>query len=100
MLRRYTPLGKQTTYRKYFHPVSECDNLHRWDRYTRWLTPSVEIPGGVRLGILPMSIISTGEYWKYRGSKIPPAYKLLDDETPWIDRDADFYTDTEVDLDG
>jgi hypothetical protein len=96
MLRRYTPLGKQTTYQKYFHPVSECDNLRRWQRYTRWLTPSVEIPGGVRLGILPMSIVSTGEYWKYRGYKILPAYRLLDDQTPWIDRDAGFYTDLEA----
>lgn len=96
MLRRYTPLGKQTTYRKYFHPVSECDNLRRWNRYTQWLTPSVEIPGGVRLGILPMSIISTGKYWMFRGTKIPPAYQLLADEMSWIDRDAGFYTDMEV----
>jgi RNA-directed DNA polymerase len=96
MLRRYTPAGKTTTYQKYFHPVSESDNLRRWKRYANWLTPSVEIPGGVRLGILPMSIISTGEYWKYRGSKIPPAYLLLDDQTLWNNRDAGFYTDVEV----
>jgi hypothetical protein len=96
MLRRYTPAGKMTTYRKHFHPVSECDNLQRWKRYTNWLTPSVEIPGGIRLGILPMSIISTGEYWKFRGSKIPPAFLLLDDQTSWINRDAGFYTDVEV----
>ena len=96
MLRRYTPAGKTTTYQKYFHLVSECDNLRRWKRYTHWLTLSVEIPGSVRLGILPMSIISTGEYWKYRGSKIPPAYRLLDDQTLWNDRDAGFYTDVEV----
>lgn len=96
MLRRYTPVGKQTTYQKYFRPVSECDNLRRWKRYTNWLTPSVEIPGGIRLGILPMSIISTGKYWKYRGRKIPPAYKLLDDQTKWSDRDAGFYTDMEA----
>jgi RNA-directed DNA polymerase len=96
MLRRYKPAGKKTTYKLFFQPVSECDNLQRWKKYTNWLTPSVEIPGGLRLGILPMSIISTGEYWKYRGNKIPPAYRLLDDETKWRDRDAGFYTDTEV----
>jgi 5-methylcytosine-specific restriction endonuclease McrA len=26
-----------------------------------------------------MSIISTGEYWKIRRDKIPPAFRLLDD---------------------
>lgn len=96
MLRRYKPLGKKATYLLFFRPVSECDNLQRWKQYTHWLTPSVEIPGRLRIGVLPMSIISTGEYWKYRGSKIPPAYRLLDDETKWRDRDAGFYTDTEV----
>lgn len=96
MLRRYVRLGKKTTYPMFFRPVSECDNLQKWKQYTHWLTPSVEIPGGLRIGILPMSIISTGEYWKYRGSKIPPVYRLIHDETVWRDRDADFYTDTEV----
>ena len=96
MLRRYKPVGKKATYELFFRPVSECDNLQRWKQYTNWLTPSVKIPGKLRLGILPMSIISTGEYWKYRGNKIPPAYRLLDDETKWQDRDAGFYTDTEV----
>ena len=96
MLRRYQPAGKKATYELFFRPVSECDNLQRWKKYTHWLTPSVLIPGGVRLGILPMSIISTGTYWKFRGNKIPPAYGLLDDEKTWRDRDADFYTDIEV----
>jgi group II intron reverse transcriptase/maturase len=96
MLRRYQPAGKKATYELFFRPVSECDNLQRWKQYTHWLTPSVPVPGGVRLGVLPMSIISTGMYWKFRGNKIPPAYQLLDDETMRRDRDADFYTDIEV----
>jgi RNA-directed DNA polymerase len=96
MLRRYKPAGKRATYLLFFRPVSECDNLQRWKQYTNWLTPSVEIPGGVRIGILPMSIISTGEYWGCRTHKIPPAFRLLDDKTKWRDRDAGFYTDMEV----
>jgi hypothetical protein len=96
MLRRYTPVGKRATYKRYFRPVSECTNLQRWKRYTNWLTPSVEIDGEMRIGLLPMSIISTGDYWKYRGSKIPPAYRLLGDETRWMERETDFYTDVET----
>lgn len=96
MLRRYTPVGKRATYKKYFRPVSECTNLEKWKRYTNWLTPSVVIGGGIRIGLLPMAIISTSDYWKHRGSKIPPAYKLPDDETRWLERETEFYTDLET----
>jgi group II intron reverse transcriptase/maturase len=96
MLRRYTPKGKKTTYEMYFRPVSECTNLRKWKKYTQWLTPSVEIPGNTRLGILPMSIISTGEYWKIRRDKIPPAFRLLDDREAWQERETGFYTDLEA----
>lgn len=44
----------------------------------------------------PMSIISTNQYWMYRGSKIPPAYPLLNEETPRNQRDTEFYTDLET----
>jgi len=96
MLRRYTPKGKRTTYLMYFRPVSECTNLKKWKKYTRWLTPSVEVPGNIRLGILPMSIISTGKYWRPRGNKIPPAFRRLDDPSLWTDRETEFYTDLEA----
>lgn len=96
MLRRYTPLGKRATYRKYFRPVSTCDNLRKWKRYTNWLTPSVDVNGEIRVGLLPMSVISTGTYWKYRGNRIPPAYRLPDDHTQWRERRTDFYTDMEA----
>ena len=96
MLRRYTSGGKRTTYQKHFRPVSECDNLKRWKRYTAWLTPSVVVDGNTRLGLLPMALISTATYWNYRGMKIPPAYPLLTDETTYRDRETDFYTDVEV----
>jgi group II intron reverse transcriptase/maturase len=96
MLRRYTPEGKRTTYRKYFRPVSECDNLRRWKRYSNWLTPSVEVNGEMRVGLLPMSVISTAAYWKFRGCKIPPAYRLLNDNTQWLERKTEFYTDVEA----
>lgn len=96
MLRRYTPLGKRATYVKYFRPVSECDNLRKWQRYTNWLTPSVEVNGEMRVGLLPMAIISTGAYWKFRGSKIPPAFRLPEDDTRWLERETDFYTDVEA----
>lgn len=96
MLRRYTPKGKKTTYLMYFRPVSECTNLKKWKKYTQWLTPSVEVPGNLRLGILPMSIISTGKYWRFRGSKIPPAFRLLDDPSLWNERETEFYTDLEA----
>ena len=96
MLRRYTPIGKIATYKRYFRPVSECTNLRKWKRYTNWLTPSVVVDGNIRVGLLPMSIVSTGDYWKYRGSKIPPAFQLSDDETRWMERETGFYTDEEV----
>jgi RNA-directed DNA polymerase len=96
MLQRYTPEGKRTTYRKYFRPVSECDNLRRWKRYANWSTPSVEVNGEMRVGLLPMSVISTAAYWKFRGCKIPPAYRLLDDNTQWLERRTEFYTDVEA----
>jgi group II intron reverse transcriptase/maturase len=96
MLRRYTPAGKRTTYRKYFRPVSECSNLQRWKRYTNWLTPSVKVDQDIRLGLVPMAVISTNEYWTARGSKIPPAYPLLGDETSWMERDTEFNTDVEI----
>jgi len=85
MLRRYTPAGKAATYRMYFRPISECT-----------LTPSVEVGEGIRLGLLPMAVISTSDYWKFRGNKIPPAYRLLGDDTTWRERDTEFYTDVEV----
>ena len=96
MLRRYTPEGKKATYNKYFRPISECTNLRRWKKYTNWLTPSVEVDQEIRLGLLPMGVISTSDYWKYRGTKIPPAYRLLGDGTKWRERKADFYMDVEV----
>jgi RNA-directed DNA polymerase len=96
MLRRYTPKGKNATYRKYFRPLSECTNLRRWKRYTNWHTVSVKVDEDVRLGILPMSIISTSQYWQYRGSKIPPAYQLLNEEVQWNEIDTEFNTDIEV----
>jgi len=96
MLRRYTPVGKSATYRKHFRPISECTNLQQWKRYTKWHTISVKVDEDLRLGVLPMSIISTGQYWQYRGSKIPPAYQLLSDETGWNERETEFYTDIEA----
>lgn len=96
MLRRYTPGGKRAVYEKHFRPVSECSNLQRWRRYTNWLTPVVEIGDGIRLGLLPMDIISTGDHWRFRGSKIPSAYRLLDDEASRNERRTDFHTDMEV----
>ena len=96
MLRRYTPAGKRAVYEKHFRPVSECSNLRRWKRYTNWLTPSVEIGEGIRLGLLPMDVISTADQWRFRGSKIPPVYRLLDDGASWNERETDFYTDVEA----
>jgi len=72
MLRRYTPAGKRTTYHHYFRPISECTNLQRWKQYTQWLTPSVVIEEETRIGLLPMGVISTRDYWKYWGNRIPP----------------------------
>lgn len=96
MLRRYTPAGKVTTYRTYFRPISACTNLKRWSKYTDWLTPSVEVDEDIRLGLLPMDVISTSDYWKFRGTKIPPAYPLLGDQTRWRERETAFHTDVEV----
>jgi hypothetical protein len=96
MLRRYTSAGKRITFRRHFRPISECTNLKRWKRYTNWLTPSVEVNEEMRIGLLPMGVISTSDYWKFRGSRIPPAYGLLNDETPWNERETEFYTDVEA----
>lgn len=96
MLRRYTPNGKKATYRNYFHPISDCTNLRRWKQYTNWNTVSVKVDEEIRLGLIPMSIISTGQYWQYRGNRIPPAYQLLNDETRWNERETEFYTDLET----
>lgn len=96
MLRRYTPAGKRTTYYHYFRPVSECTNLQRWKQHTQWLTPSVVIAEETRIGLLPMGVISTGDYWQYRGNRIPPAYSLLRDETQWNDRKTELRTDMET----
>jgi RNA-directed DNA polymerase len=96
MLRRYTPGGNRDTYRKYFRPIAECTNLQRWKRYTNWRVPSVKIDEEMRIGLLPMGVISTSQYWKFRGSRIPPAYGLLNDETRWNERETEFYTDVEA----
>jgi len=97
MLRRYAGgVGKRTTYKKYFRPISECDNLKRWKRYTNWLTPSVDVGDGYRVGLLPMSVISTASYWKYRGAKIPSAFPLLDEPATGSERYTSFYTADEV----
>ena len=96
MLRRYTPKGKRATYREYFRPVAECDNLRKWKRYTKWHTPSVVVNGECRLGVLPMAVISTGRYWTYRGAKIPPAYALLSAPARGIPRETEFHTAEEV----
>jgi group II intron reverse transcriptase/maturase len=96
MLHRYTPRGKARTYGMYFRPIAECANLRQWSRYTNWRTPSVKVDKDIQLGLLPMGVISTGEYWQYRGKKIPPAYRVLDDEAKWNERETDFYTDVEI----
>jgi hypothetical protein len=96
MLRRYTSEGKRKTYHKYFHPISECTNLQRWKQYTNWLTPSVLVDGKLRIGLLPMGVISTRQYWSYRGRKIPTAYPLLNDHTWRNERETEFYSDTET----
>jgi hypothetical protein len=80
----------------YFRPISECTNLNKWSKYTKWLTPSVDVGDNIRLGLLPMGVISTGVYWQLRTHKIPPAYKLLDDDAEWNERETDFYTDVEA----
>lgn len=96
MLRRYTPANKTATHQMYFRPLSECTNLKQWSRYTNWLTASVEVDQDIRLGLLPMKVIPTGDYWQFRGTKIPPAYPLLNDETTWREQETEFYTDIEA----
>lgn len=96
MLRRYTPAGKRTTYRKYFRPVADCTNLQQWSQYTNWLTPCVEVGEAIRIGLLPMALISTSDYWKYRGRRIPPAYQLLNEQPQGNKRETAFYTDIEA----
>jgi group II intron reverse transcriptase/maturase len=72
-LRRYTPAGKTTPYDRYFRPLAECTNLQPGRQYTHWLTPSVDGGQAIRLGLVPMGVISTSQYWTYRGTRIPPA---------------------------
>lgn len=97
MLQRYAVgHGKRATYEKYFRPVSECDNLNRWKRYANWLIPSVDVGDGYRVGLLPMSVIPTSSYWKYRGAKIPLAFPLLDEPVVGSERYTSFYTAEEV----
>ena len=96
MLRRSMRAGWRTTRQEFFHPVSECANLQRWGRYTNWRTPSIEVGEGMRIGLLPMAIISTSDYWQFRGTKIPPAFKMLGDKTAYTERNTEFHTDAEV----
>ena len=96
--------GKRAQYAATIRPVAEYANLHQHRKYTRWKTPGAKLYGETYFGLLPMGILSTAEYWLYRGNKIPPAYALLSDETQWFEKEADFRTDlaviqeTEVDL--
>ena len=50
----------------------------------------------MRIGLIPMAIIPTSDYWRFRGTKIPPAFKLLGDEAPYTERGTEFYTDAEI----
>jgi len=108
MLRRYLATGKRgknrrpsgwrTTNRQFFRPVADCQNLARkYPKYSNWRTPAVRTPYGEYYGLIPMSIISTGRYWYWRGAKIPSPYA---DETATSragqERDTDFYTDAEA----
>ena len=44
-----------------------------------------------------MAVISTSQYWKFRGSKIPPAFPLLEaNATGKNHRETEFYTDVEA----
>jgi len=85
MLRRYLATGKRgknrrpsgwrTTNRQFFRPVADCQNLARkYPKYSNWRTPAVRTPYGEYYGLIPMSIISTGRYWYWRGAKIPSPY--------------------------
>lgn len=96
MLQRYTGGGKRHVYAKHFRPISECANLQKWKRYTQWLTPAVTTSQGACIGLLPMAAISAGQYWRFRGSKIPPAYGIRDDDKQWRERETEFFTDAEV----
>jgi RNA-directed DNA polymerase len=96
MLQRYTPGKRREAYARYLHPVSKCANLRRWNKYTNWRTPSVKVGENTCIGLLPMAIIATSVYWRFRGRKIPPAYRLPDDETLWNERETEFYTDMEA----
>jgi len=88
--------GKRTVYAEVLRPVAAYANLQKHRKYTRWKTPGVKISGDTYFGLLPMGIISTAEKWLYRGSKMPPAYLLLSDETKWFEKDANIRTDLEV----
>jgi hypothetical protein len=56
----------------------------------------VVVDENLRIGLLPMAVISTATYWHYRGRKIPPAYPLLSDDVPGSSRNTEFYTDIEA----
>jgi RNA-directed DNA polymerase len=97
MLRRYMPgVGKWTTYEKYFWPVAECDNLKQWAQNTHCRTPSVDVGGGYRVGLVPMGLISTATYWKWRGTRIPAAFPLPAEAEVGSQRPIGFYTADEV----
>lgn len=97
MLRRYSPQGgRRPAYDKYFRPLSEYANMEQYRQYTQWKAPGVETGRNTHIGLIPMGIISTARNWLYRGNKIPPAYRLLGDETKWFERDADFRTDLDI----
>lgn len=96
MLSRRQRTGQRLFRQANMYPLSECANLKRWEKYAEWKTPSVLADENTRIGLLPMSVISTAEYWKYRGGKIPPAYGWQANTTDWRRRDADFATDVQV----
>jgi RNA-directed DNA polymerase len=104
MLRRYLSTGKRgknrrppgwrTTHRRFFQPVTACQNLARkYPKYSKWKTLAVKTPYGEYYGLIPMSIISTGQYWRWRGTKIPSPYA---GQSIGQERETDFYTDTEA----
>jgi RNA-directed DNA polymerase len=108
MLRRYLATGKRgknrkppgwrATTEKFFRPVTDCQNLARkYPKYSRWRTPAVKTPYGEYCGLIPMSIISTGQYWYWRGAKIPSSYEgETANGATGQERDTDFYTDAEA----
>ncbi len=95
MLSRRLRRGKKAFRQANMKPLSECANLTRWKRYTVWKTPSAKTRQELRIDLIPMSVISTGEYWKYRGNKIPPAYGWPDRKDLRY-RSTDFLTDTQI----